>query len=59
MHESIMLSYINLVLGTSLNLGVRTMTCSHGVIGAANPIQLKPWTKPALVAGQYDTKKLT
>ncbi|GMN66798.1 hypothetical protein TIFTF001_035859 [Ficus carica] len=31
------------------NISVRTVARSHGVVGAASPVQLKPWTKPDLV----------
>ncbi|GMN62576.1 hypothetical protein TIFTF001_031639 [Ficus carica] len=27
-------------------MNVRTVTRSHGVVGTASPVQLKPWTKP-------------
>ena len=36
-------------LGPLHNISVRTVACSHGVVGAASPVQLKAWTKPILV----------
>ena len=47
-----MFFYVNLVLGPLPNLGVRTVMRNHGVVGAASPIQLKPWTKPTIVTGR-------
>ena len=46
-YESIMLSYVNLVLGPLhiMFMCARTVTHSHGVVVAASPIQLKPWTR--------------
>ena len=59
-YESIMLSYVNLVFGPLriMNMSVRTVTYSYGVVKATSPVQLKPWTKPAFVAGWYDTRQL-
>jgi len=60
MHESIMLSYkpimfsyASIILGPLHNMSVCTMARSHGVVGVASPVQLKPWTKPDL--GQVST----
>ena len=49
--KSVMPPYVSIFLGPLHNMSVRTVARSHGVVGAASPIQLKPWTKPALVAG--------
>ena len=46
----LMLAYF---LGPLHNMSVRTVARSHEVVGAASPIQLKPWTKPVLL--QIDT----
>ena len=66
MHEPIMLSYVNLFLGPLhiMNMSVRTVACSHGVVKATSPVQLELWTKPkptlvvGLVIGRYDTRNL-
>ena len=56
MHDPFMLSYhilyaslyVSIFLGLLHNICVRTVVRCHRVVGAASPIQLKPWTKPDL-----------
>ncbi|GMN36653.1 hypothetical protein TIFTF001_042484 [Ficus carica] len=41
--------YQGLPIGPLHSISVRIVARSHGVVGAASPVQLKPWTKPDLV----------